>query len=215
MIKVAPSMLAADYMNLNAEIDKVISSGADMLHYDVMDGTFVPGITFGQGILKMVARKNFPVDVHLMIVNPGKHIEEFAEAGARIITVHAEASNFDLKKDLAAIRGAGCLAGVSVKPFTSVDMIADVLEDVDLILIMTVEPGKGGQKLLPFTLDKVRQVRLMCEERGLNPIIEVDGGVNEETAPLVTAAGANLLVAGSAFFKAADAGKFVRTLKGE
>ena len=162
MIKVAPSMLAADYMHLDSEIDKVVASGADVLHYDVMDGTFVPGITFGQGILKMVAKKPIPMDVHLMIANPIKHVREFAEAGAKYITVHQEAANFELRDTLRAIREAGCLAGVSVKPFTSVDAIADVLNEVDLSLIMTVEPGKGGQKLIPCTGVKVRQVREMC-----------------------------------------------------
>lgn len=213
MIKVAPSMLAANYMKLDSEIDRVIAAGADALHYDVMDGTFVPAITFGQDILKMAAKKGIPVDAHLMIVNPGKHIEEFAAAGARYITVHAEASGFDLQKDLRAIRAAGCLAGVSVKPFTDVGAIADVLSDVDLILIMTVEPGKGGQKLIPFTVDKVRAVREMCKKAGVHPIIEVDGGINLETAHLVTEAGADMLVAGSAFFKASDGKAFTDALK--
>lgn len=213
MIKVAPSMLAADYMHLDSEIDKVVASGADVLHYDVMDGTFVPGITFGQGILKMVAKKPIPMDVHLMIANPIKHVREFAEAGAKYITVHQEAANFELRDTLRAIREAGCLAGVSVKPFTSVDAIADVLNEVDLILIMTVEPGKSGQKLIPFTVDKVRQVREMCKKAGVNPVIEVDGGVNLETAHLVTEAGAQMLVAGSAFFKAQDPAEFVKALK--
>lgn len=213
MIKVAPSMLAADYLHLDSEIDKVVASGADVLHYDVMDGTFVPGITFGQGILKMISKKPIPMDVHLMIANPIKHVREFAEAGARYITVHQEAANFELKDTLRAIREAGCLVGVSVKPFTSVDAIADVLGEVDLILIMTVEPGKGGQKLIPFTVDKVRQVREMCRQAGVNPVIEVDGGVNLETAHLVTEAGAQMLVAGSAFFKAKDPAEFVKALK--
>lgn len=213
MIKVAPSMLAADYMNLGAEIDKVIASGADVLHYDVMDGTFVPAITFGQDMLKMAAKRGIDVDAHLMIVNPGKHIKEFAQAGAKYITVHAEASGFSLADDLKAIRAAGCLAGVSVKPFTATEAIRDVLPLTDLILIMTVEPGKGGQKLIPFTIEKVREVKKMCKEMGLNPAIEVDGGVNAENAHLLTEAGANMLVAGSAFFKAQDKKAFVDTLK--
>jgi len=214
MIKVAPSMLAADYLNLGSEIDKVIASGADVLHYDVMDGTFVPAISFGQEILKSITKtKNIPVDVHLMIQNPEKQIESFQKAGAKYITVHAEAAGFGLRDTLIKIRELGCLAGVSVKPFTMNGILEEVLDVVDMILIMTVEPGKGGQKMIPFTVEKVKEVREMCKKAGVNPIIEVDGGVNMETAHLVTEAGADMLVAGSAFFKAADAKKFVEDLK--
>lgn len=213
MIKIAPSMLAADYLNLGAEIDKVIDSGADVLHYDVMDGTFVPAISFGQEILKMVSKKDIPLDVHLMIQNPEKQIESFAKAGARYITVHAEAAGFGLKDCIEKIHACGCLAGVSVKPFTMLGMIDEVLEMVDMILIMTVEPGKGGQKMIPFTVEKVKELRKTLKARGLKKIIEVDGGVNMETAHLVTEAGANMLVAGSAFFKAENPKEFVRALR--
>ena len=213
MIKIAPSMLAAHYLELGSEIDKVIASGADVLHYDVMDGTFVPAISFGQEILKMVAKKGIDVDVHLMITNPEKQIESFAKAGAKYITVHAEAAGFGLRDCIEKIHACGCLAGVSVKPFTMVSMIEDVLDIVDMILIMTVEPGKGGQKLIPFTVEKVREVKKLLDEKGLTKIIEVDGGVNMETAHLVTEAGADMLVAGSAFFKAEDPKAFVKMLK--
>lgn len=213
MIKVAPSMLAADYLSLGNEIDKVISSGADVLHYDVMDGTFVPAISFGQEILKKVSKKDIPLDVHLMIQNPEKQIESFAKAGAKYITVHAEAAGFGLRDCIEKIHAAGCLAGVSIKPFTMVSMIEEVLEDVDMILIMTVEPGKGGQKMIPFTVEKVRELKRMLDEKGLKKIIEVDGGVNMETAHLVTEAGADMLVAGSAFFKAEDPKAFVEALR--
>lgn len=213
MIKIAPSMLAANYLDLGNEIDKVISSGADVLHYDVMDGTFVPAISFGQEILKMVHKKDIPLDVHLMIQNPEKQIESFARAGAKYITVHAEAAGFGLKDCIDRIHACGCLAGVSVKPFTMVSMIEEVIDLVDMILIMTVEPGKGGQKMIPFTVEKVRELRKLLDERGLNPIIEVDGGVNMETAHLVTEAGADMLVAGSAFFKAEDPKAFVDALR--
>ncbi|MBQ3168140.1 MAG: ribulose-phosphate 3-epimerase [Clostridia bacterium] len=213
MIKIAPSMLAADYLNLSAEIDKVIDSGADVLHYDVMDGTFVPAISFGQEILKMVSKKDIPLDVHLMIQNPEKQIESFAKAGARYITVHAEAAGFGLKDCIEKIHACGCLAGVSVKPFTMLGMIDEVLEMVDMILIMTVEPGKGGQKMIPFTVEKVKELRKTLKARGLEKIIEVDGGVNMETAHLVTEAGADMLVAGSAFFKAENPKEFVRALR--
>ena len=213
MIKVAPSMLAANYLKLDTEIDKVIASGADALHYDVMDGSFVPAITFGQDILKQVSKKPIDVDVHLMIENPEKHIAEFADAGARYITVHQEAARFTTRKCLEQIRACGCLAGVSLKPYTDIGAIEDVLDVCDLILIMTVEPGKGGQKFIPFTADKVRALKELCLSRGVDPIIEVDGGINTETASLVTSAGADMLVAGSAFFKAPDTAEFVRCLK--
>lgn len=213
MIKIAPSMLAADYLKLGEEIDKVIASGADVLHYDVMDGTFVPAISFGQDILKMVSKKDIPMDVHLMIQNPEKQIETFAKAGVKYITVHAEAAGFTLKACIEKIHACGCLAGVSIKPFTMVSAIEDVLDEVDMILIMTVEPGKGGQKMIPFTVEKVRELRKLLMAKGLDKIIEVDGGVNMETAHLVTEAGADMLVAGSAFFKAEDMKAFVEALK--
>ena len=214
MIKVAPSLLASDYLRFGEELEKVISSKADALHYDVMDGEFVPAITFGQELLSKLSKRGFPIDAHLMIVHPEKHIEEFAKAGAKYITVHQEAAGFALRDTLKAIRENGCIAGVSVKPYTDVEALRDCLDLAQLILIMTVEPGKGGQKLIPFTLDKVRRIKQICSEVGVDPIIEVDGGINTETCSLAVEAGANMLVAGSAFFKSTDPLAFVQKLKG-
>lgn len=215
MIKIAPSMLAADYLHLETEIQKVIDAGADYLHYDVMDGAFVPAISFGQGILKAVGKLPIKLDVHLMIENPLKQIESFAKAGASVITIHTEAllDPLALREALEAIRALGCLAGASVKPATPVSALKAALDVTDMILIMTVEPGKGGQKLIPETIDKVFAARQMCAAAGLNIPVEVDGGVNLETAPALAQAGATVFVAGSAFFKAEDTAQFMRALR--
>ena len=197
MISVAPSLLAADY-----------------LHYDVMDGSFVPNISFGQGVAKQAAKCGLPVDAHLMIVNPEKYIDAFAEAGCRIITVHAEATNH-LHRALQQIRAAGCLAGVALNPATSPECLRYVLGDFDLALVMTVNPGFGGQKLIPACIDKVSEVRGMLNRAGIKAIVEVDGGVNLETAPRLVAAGADMLVAGSALYGAKDVAAFIRGVRGE
>lgn len=212
MIKVAPSLLAADYLRMGDEIRRMAEAGADYLHFDVMDGSFVPNISFGPEMCRFAATCGLPVDAHLMVVNPEKHIETFARAGARIITVHAEAT-VHLHRALQQIRAAGCLAGVALNPATSHEALRYVLGDFDLALVMTVNPGFGGQKLIPACIDKVRAVRDMLDEAGLAAIVEVDGGVNVETAPRLTAAGADMLVAGSALYGAEDAAAFIRQVK--
>ena len=212
MIKVAPSLLAADYLRIGADIRRMAEAGADYLHFDVMDGSFVPNISFGPELARQAATCGLPVDAHLMIVNPEKYIDAFAEAGARIITVHAAAATH-LHRLLQQIRDAGCLAGVALNPATSPECLRYVLGDFDLALVMTVNPGYGGQKLIPACYGKVTEVRGMLDSAGVNAIVEVDGGVNLETAPRLVAAGADMLVAGSALFAAEDAGGFVRRVK--
>ena len=214
MIKVAPSLLAADYLKIGEDIRRVAEAGADWLHFDVMDGSFVPNISFGPEMCRRAATCGLPVDAHLMVVHPERHIETFAEAGARIITVHAEAATH-LHRLLQQIRGCGCLAGVAMNPATSPECLRYVLGDFDLALVMTVNPGFGGQKLIPGCIDKVRAVRGMLDEAGLRDVfVEVDGGVNTQTAPLLTAAGADMLVAGSALYGAEDVKAFIRAVKG-
>ena len=212
MIRVAPSLLAADYLNIGADICRMKEAGADWLHFDVMDGSFVPNITFGSDMARRAEVCGLPVDAHLMVVNPEKHIDAFAKAGVKVITVHAEAVNH-LHRVLQQIRAAGCLAGVALNPATSPECLRYVLGDFDLALVMTVNPGYGGQKLIPACIDKVGEVRGMLNRAGIDAIVEVDGGVNLETAPKLVAAGADTLVAGSALFGAPDAKAFIDTLK--
>ena len=212
MIRVAPSLLAADYLRIGEDIRRMKEAGADWLHFDVMDGSFVPNISFGQDMARRAAECGLPVDAHLMIVNPEKYIDAFAKAGAKVITVHAEAVTH-LHRALQQIRAAGCLAGVALNPATSPECLRYVLGDFDLALVMTVNPGYGGQKLISSCIDKVGEVRGMLNRAGIKAIVEVDGGVNLETAPKLAAAGADMLVAGSALFGASDAKAFIDTLK--
>ena len=215
MTKIAPSILAADFANFGAAIELLEKAGADYVHCDVMDGVFVPNISFGMStIAALRKRTNIPLDVHLMITDPGRYVAEFANAGADIITVHAEACTH-LHRTIQQIHAAGKLAGVSLNPATSPDVLTYVMDEVDLILCMSVNPGFGGQKFIPSTLEKLRVVRGMIEKSGRNILLEVDGGVGPKNYKEIVAAGANMLVAGSAVFNAEDPASVVRTMQGE
>ncbi|SDN26428.1 ribulose-phosphate 3-epimerase [Alkalicoccus daliensis] len=210
-VKIAPSILSADFARLAEEIKEVDKGGADYIHIDVMDGHFVPNITIGPLIVKAVRpHTNLPLDVHLMIENPDMYIQEFADAGADIISVHAEASRH-LHRTIQLIKASGVKAGVVINPSTPVCMIEPVIADVDLVLLMTVNPGFGGQAFIESVLPKIEQVR---ELGGPELDVEVDGGVNRETALLCKKAGANVLVAGSAVFNKKDREAAIAEIRG-
>ncbi len=212
-MKVSPSLLAADFADLTPDLEMINRSDADYLHLDVMDGVFVPNISFGFPVLKAVARVvRKPLDVHLMIVEPQKWIGQVRDLGAEIMNVHQEAC-LHLDRCIHNIHEAGMKAGVTLCPSTPVEMLRDVIQELDLVLIMTVNPGFGGQQFIMHSLDKIRRLRRLITESGSKAMIEVDGGINAHTAPLVAAAGADIAVSGSYVFKAQDPMAVIRELK--
>lgn len=215
MIKVAPSILSADFADMKSAVRMLKEIKADMIHCDVMDGIFVPNITFG---MKMIAdiRKltDMPLDVHLMITHPERYIEQFCQAGANIVTVHAESTEH-LHRAVQNIKACGARPGVVLNPATPVEAIKYVLPDVDFVLLMSVDPGYGGQEFIPQTLDKIKELRLLAKKMNRKIDIEIDGGINEVTARMAEEAGADILVAGNAIFSSKNPAEFIQILRGK
>lgn len=213
MAIIAPSILSANFLNLERDIDMINNSEADWFHLDVMDGRFVPNITFGMPVIaamKAKAKKTF--DVHLMIVEPEKYIEGFAKAGADILTIHLEAS-VHLHRSIQMIKANGMKAGVALNPHTPVSLLQDIIQDLDLVLVMSVNPGFGGQKFIDRTYSKIHELKKMIDERGADTIIEVDGGVTLDNAGTLIDHGVSALVAGNTVFSAPDPAEMIKKLK--
>ena len=212
---VSASVLSADLLDMRSEIKKLEENGVDMLHFDVMDGVFVNNITYGLPVLEQVRRAtDMTLDVHLMITDPLRYVDSFAKAGADIISFHSESVS-DVRKTIKAIKAAGVRAALAIKPKTPAESVYELLPELDMLLVMTVEPGFGGQSFIPDTVEKVRLIRNKINELGLDCDVQVDGGINYETAPIVREAGANVLVSGSCLFRAEDMSEAVRKIKGD
>jgi ribulose-phosphate 3-epimerase len=213
MTKIAPSILSADFLRLGEEINAAGAAGADMLHLDIMDGHFVPNMTIGPAIVESIRKiTSLPLDVHLMIEEPDKYLEDFVKAGADYLTVHYEAS-VHLHRTVQYIKERGVKAGVSLNPATPVWSLEHILPDIDLALLMSVNPGFGGQGFIPETINKVRTLKRLLGEKSLPALIEVDGGINLKNAASVASAGADILVMGSAFFHSGDYGTLVKQFR--
>ncbi|HMV51513.1 MAG TPA: ribulose-phosphate 3-epimerase [Blastocatellia bacterium] len=212
MVEIAPSILSADFTRLGEQVAAVESGGASYIHFDVMDGHFVPNLTIGPFIVEWVRKAtNLPIDAHLMIENPDNFIGAFAKAGAGMISIHPEAT-YHVHRTISYIRQSGCKAGVVLNPATPLAMIEEVITDVDYVLLMSVNPGFGGQKFISSSLDKLRRLRALIQSSGSQARIEIDGGIGVENAAAVVSAGAEILVAGSAVFGKPDPGEAVRQL---